>query len=284
MRIIREEHYKWVWALIFVLIAILSYTFAYDYYLNSDFIKSAIIYLDKKANVILGLTGASTSASVAMTLIPGDVGTPIAGKLADISSYSIIILTAVHLEKYLITIAAEIALRCIVPGTMLFSAINTIFLDNLQIGNLMKKLCTFALALILVVPASVKLSTLIEKTYEDDVQMSIEETQREADEIKNNLVGQDQNIIAKFWGVVAGKTAETVKNFENSLNNFVEAIAVMIITACVIPLVTFAMLIWLIKSVLQVDFQTPSLASLASKTRLDPNKVKEIYHGRKQDN
>ncbi|GEM_PF-266260 len=284
MRFIREEHYKWVWAFIFVLLAILSYTLAYDYYLNSAFIKSAIIYLDKKADVILGLTGASTSASVAMTLIPGDVGTPIAGKLADISSYSIIILAAVHLEKYLITIAAEIALRCVVPGTMIFAAVNTTLFENVQLRSLIKKLCTFALALILVVPASVRLSTLIEKTYEDDVQMSIEETQREADEIKNNLVGQDQSIIKKFWGVVAGKTTETVKKFENSLNNFVEAIAVMIITACVIPLITFAMLIWLIKSVLQVDFQTPSLASLASKTKLDPNKVKEIYHGRKQDN
>ena len=114
--LMNEKYYKWVWAIIFLLLAVICFTLFYDLYMNWDFIKYSIGYLDEKANTVLGLTGASTSASVAITLIPGDVGTPIASQLANISSYSIIVLAAVHLEKYLITLAAVIALKLLLPN------------------------------------------------------------------------------------------------------------------------------------------------------------------------
>ena len=73
-------------------------------------------------------------------------------------------------------------------------------------------------------------------------------------------------------------TTELIGKFENSLNNFIEAISVMLITACVIPLVTFMSLIWLIKTILQIDI--PSVSDMAKKTRIDPNKLthEELMH------
>ena len=252
---INEKYYKWVWAIIFLLFAVVCFTLFYDLYMNWDFIKYSIGYLDEKANTVLGLTGASTSASVAITLIPGDVGTPIASQLANISSYSIIVLAAVHLEKYLITLAAVIALKLLLPCSLVLASLNITLFNNLTIKNLVKKLCTFSLAFVLIIPASVALSTLIENTYHDDVTVSIEQTQQDAEAIRNALDNKDQNVWDKFISGVKGGSMEIINRFEGSLNNFVEAISIMLITSCAIPLITFAVLYWLIKSILQVDLK-----------------------------
>ena len=273
MKRIREDYYKWIWAAVFIITGILCFTLFHDVYLNWGFTRYAINYLDGKTNTVLALTGAATSASVAITLIPGDVGTPIADKLADISSYSIIVLAAVHLEKYLMTLAAVISLKILMPVSMLFAALNVTWLYNPALKNLLRKVCTFALVLVFVVPTSVALSTLVENTYKEDMELSIEETQKEADEIKNNLEGQDQSLWNQFVNTFNGGTAEVISKFENSLNNFIEAISVMLITSCAIPLVTFMVLMWLIKAVLQVDLRAPSLPQIAEHTRINPHQI-----------
>ena len=279
---IQEKYYKYIWAVVFVLIGVLSFTFIHDLYLNWGFTKYAISYLDNKANTVLGLTGASTSASVAITLVPGDVGTPIASQLANISSYSVIILAAVHLEKYLITLAAVICLRILIPVAMALAVVDVLFLNNFTVNMVVKKICTFALALVFVIPASVALSTLIENTYKDDVQISIEETEREAETIKQTLQEKDQNLWNQFLSAVGGETMQIVGKFENSLNNFVEAISVMLITSCVIPALTFAVLTWLIKAVFQINFRTPNFAELSQQARMDPYRIRGNRNDRKE--
>lgn len=280
MNSIREEHYKWIWTAVFLIGAVLCFTLIHDLYLNWGFTEYAINYLDNKANTVLALTGASTSASVAITMVPGDVGTPIASQLANISSYSIIVLAAVHLEKYLITLAAVIALRFLMPISLVAAALNTAWLENPALKALIKKICAFSVALVLVVPTSVYLSTLIDNTYQDDVQLSIEQTMQEAEQIKYTLQSKDDSLWDKFVKTIEGGTMELVSKFENSLNNFVEAISVMLITGCAIPILTFAVLIWLVKSVLQIDLKAPSLAEIAYYSRLDPKRIMERRHGR----
>lgn len=61
--------------------------------------------LDEKKSTVMELTAAtSAAASAAITVIPGDVATPIADKLADLSSYFLVVLSAIYLEKFLVTI------------------------------------------------------------------------------------------------------------------------------------------------------------------------------------
>jgi len=280
MDFIKEGYYKWIWAVIFVIAAVLSFTLIHDVYLNWGFTKYAVTYLDQKAGTVLALTGASTSASVAITLIPGDVGTPIASQLANISSYSIVVLAAVYLEKYLITMAALLVLKFLFPLSMFGAAVNVAFLENPAVTSLIKKICTFAAAVILVIPTSVYLSTLIENTYKDDVSVSIEQVKQDAEEIKANAQEGDQNIWNQFLSTVQGGTVELMNKFESSLNNFVEAISVMLITACAIPLLTFMVLFWLVKAVLQIDLKPPSLRTIACRAKIDPLMITEKKNDR----
>ena len=65
------------------------------------FYQKSIAALEEKQETVLELTAASTAASAAITLLPGDTATPIADKLADLSGYFLIVLCAIFLEKYL---------------------------------------------------------------------------------------------------------------------------------------------------------------------------------------
>ena len=81
----------------------------------------AIQSLDDKKTTALELTAAATAASAAITLIPGDAGTPIADKLADLSSYFLIVVCAIYLEKYLVTITGLAAFIFIVGDEVYFA-------------------------------------------------------------------------------------------------------------------------------------------------------------------
>ena len=76
---------------------------------------NAIQSLDDKKTTALELTAAANKPSAAITLIPGDAGTPIADKLADLSSYFLIVVCAIYLEKYLVTITGLAAFKLLIP-------------------------------------------------------------------------------------------------------------------------------------------------------------------------
>ena len=71
--------------------------------------------LDKSKNKVMELAAAAVASSSAITLLPGDVGTPIAQELADMSKYFLIVLCAIYLEKFLLTITGFVAFKYIIP-------------------------------------------------------------------------------------------------------------------------------------------------------------------------
>ena len=70
-----------------------------------------IAALDAKASTVMALVGTSTSASALVSLAPDDIGTPIADKLVDLSTDFAVVLGAIYLEKYLLTILGMLGSR-----------------------------------------------------------------------------------------------------------------------------------------------------------------------------
>lgn len=142
----------------------------------------AIESLDKKQETVLELTAASTAASAAITLLPGDAATPIAEKLADLSGYFLIVLCAIFLEKYLLTIMAGAAFRVLLPlACVLLAASLFFYRDTLR--ALSKKLALFGLAVVLIIPTSVWVSDTIEDTYRASIGATIESAKQTTDAI-----------------------------------------------------------------------------------------------------
>ena len=116
------------------------------------FYQKSIAALEEKQETVLELTAASTAASAAITLLPGDTATPIADKLADLSGYFLIVLCAIFLEKYLLTITAAAAFKVLIPAACAVFATAALF-PHLRrtAGALAWKLALFSVAIMLVV-------------------------------------------------------------------------------------------------------------------------------------
>ncbi len=218
--------------------------------------KETIQSLDEKKSAVLELTAASTAVSAAITLLPGDTATPIADKFADLSTGFLIVLCAIFLEKYLVTITGYATFIFLIPGACALFAMSA-FRKGHALEKLALRIAVFGIAIVLVIPASVKVSDLIEKTYETSTDELVESAKQTAEEIENGTeetTGEGDEKKGFFSGLISevkdglsGATAGMVEKAERTLNNFIEALAVLLVTACVIPIVVMMLFIWLVK-------------------------------------
>ena len=289
------EYKKCIIAVILLLVAILSVTVIGKNVSAPENHQKTIASLDEKKQTVMELTAASTVTSALITLLPGDTATPIAEKMADVSGYLLVVLCAIYLEKYLVTITGYVAFTYLIPIACGLWILN-LFFANATVRKLAAKLAVFGLAISLVVPASVKISDLIGDTYQAQIEATIEDAKSTQNILENSDPGNDtgeaeigtgtteaatantqektnsesgsvsnifdwakdafssaKDSVANVVENVTISTEELVQKVENSLNHFIEAVAVMIITSCVIPMLVLLLFFWMVKIVLDVD-------------------------------
>lgn len=222
--------------------------------------KETIKYLDEKEEKVMELTAASASMSVAISMIPDDTATPIANKAADLSTYLMLILCAVFLEKYLVTITGYITFKFLVPAACVLLGIN-VLCGNELCKKFAIKILAFGMAIFLVVPVSVKLSSMIEDTYNISVAMDEEITEIEKVEVdstaseETGLFSGIKKAFAKLKKNVEDTVLEAVEELEEDFNNLIEGVAVMIVTSCLIPIAVLFFMVWITKTILGIDIE-----------------------------
>lgn len=275
-----EKQKKIIFALIPIVIALLSFFVIARFTSSTEFNAKTIQSLDDKKTTVMELTAASTAASAAITLIPGDVGTPIANKLADLSSYFLIVFSAIYLEKYLVTITGYAAFKILVPIACVFFSGYLLWRKEI-LRVVAQKFLLFGLAVYLVIPASVKVADMIETTYASSIESTIETAKQTTDEIEsetgesgqvddkssNEKSQSDSDSDSKenaggFFSGLFNKVQEGVStataNVENVLNNFIEALAILLVTSCLIPILELIFFVWLVKMLLGLNIDIPT--------------------------
>ena len=157
------------------LLVIVALVFAFpvaDVMGSKETYRGSIERLDDKAQTVTALVGTTTAASVAISAIPGDTGIPVADKLMDVAADFAIVLGAIYLEKYMLTIFGLAACRVVVPLACALGVGYVLVREDVtwraSLRTSAVKLALLALALTLVVPASVQVSNMIEDTFEYD--------------------------------------------------------------------------------------------------------------------
>ena len=244
-----------------LLAALISIFVLSKYAASPEFHQKTIQALDEKKTTVMELAAASTAASAAITLIPGDTATPIAEKLADFSTYFLVVICAIYLEKYLVTITGYAAFMILIPLACVLLAINAYWKSRTCV-NVALKLILFGMAISLVIPASVKVSDMIETAYESSIEETIDSAKQAAGLIESNAEEQESETEKKGFldGIISGvqdSVANVAEKVESILNNFIEALAVMLVTSCVIPILVMVFFVWIIKMVLNVDVSWP---------------------------
>ena len=229
-----------------IILTLISFFFIAPKMADPATFSGTIESLDAKKTTVAELTAASTGAAAAITLLPNDIGTPIADKLVDLSGYFILIFSAIYLEKFLTTIAGFVAFRYLIPAALIGFGANAFFRFEV-INRLALRLIAFALILMLLVPASVGLSDLIEQTHDYSIQQTIDEANSATDEINENNGTENSNALQEFLDKVKGGVQGQLDKFESILSDFIDTVAVLIVTTCVIPILVLVILITIVK-------------------------------------
>ncbi|MDO4182719.1 MAG: hypothetical protein Q4E12_03825 [Coriobacteriia bacterium] len=262
---------RWIIAALLVVVAAISFFAVADVVASPDFNQSSINALDEKRNNVMGLIASTAVASTAISAIPDDTGTPIAEKLADVSQNFGLILGAIYLEKYLLTLAPLATFKVLIPLALVGFAFCLLFARWAYAPSfrvLFGKVLVLGVALVLVVPLSVAIAQLVEDTYA----VSLEETTASLDSATDQLEGagasdsgdSSGNVIDWFTNTVTNavdsvttSASNLLGTMQNALSDAVEAFAVMVITSCVIPLLVILFFLWLINALFNVNIQVP---------------------------
>ncbi len=223
---------------------------------SNKFHNNTIQSLDKKKMIVTELTAACAGSSMALSAIPGDVTTPIANKIMDLSSYLLVIIGVIFLEKILLTLTGYATFTFLIPISCVLLGIYTFGKYDI-LKKLAIKLSIFGIIVFITIPLSVQISNLIENSYQETLN-NAKVTEIVTEEQEEN---QDNSLWEKLKAGVSNigdNISELVKKGEKALSNFIDAIAILLITSCVIPIIVLIFLMWIIKMIFGINISLPN--------------------------
>lgn len=263
---------KWIAVVILVFIAVLSATVVTEHMTSAENHAASIRSLEDKKMKAMELTATVALTSTAISAIPGDAATPIATQISQLTTPLLIVVSALYLEKFLLTTIGYISFRFLIPSACLLCGIY-LFWSKEAFKILAAKLAIFAIVISSIIPMSVKLTTLIEETFQE----SIEQTYETVDEIAGEAEKAEKKDSNFFENLFSG-IGESVTNFtekaKNTLSVFIDAVAVLIITTCVIPIAVIFFFIWFTKILFGLNVDLSGMSrNLMKKRGKEPKKI-----------
>ena len=219
--------------------------------------------LDRNRTTVLGLSAASAAASAAVSALPSDICSPLAEQLSEFTTWFLLILSVVFLEKYLLTIFGFAACYLLIPagcGALLANC----FFPTRFLQSIGPKLIAFGAALLLVIPTSVWVSDQINAIYSKSIEMTVESANAVSENLTGEMTdgtGESTAVIDEaksILGDLSGSVAGVVDQFRNILNRFIEATAVMIVTNCLVPIFVILFFAWIVKTLFSVQIVLPA--------------------------
>lgn len=236
--------------------------------------------LDKKRSTAIEMSAVLAGASVAIASVPGDATTPIAEQIAGMNSYLIVVIAAIMLEKYMLPIIGMFVSYCLAPAALILTGLYP-FLRKRVMLNLAVLMAVLSVALMMVIPAGIAvgneidraygMSTLTTKIQEDmkilDKESSGTKKESSTSDNKDSKSSKKSTSSKKsekedegVWGQVKdffSEKAETItesasvglESIKVILGDFMDVIAALIISTCVIPIIICLVFYWIAKLV-----------------------------------
>ncbi len=222
-----------------LLVAVVSFTVIAPWAASPETHTHAIEQTEEKVGTVMTLSGGAAATSATLSLLPGDMCTPIAEQLAELATYFLVILSALYLEKFMITITGYVTFSFLIPlACLIFCA--ALIWDKKSFKVIAGKIALIGIVIYMIVPASVKLSDLIYDAQSDRIDGAI----TEYNELEIDGDSQDG-----FFNEFTTITTETVNRVTNFVGSLMESLAVMIVASCLVPILVFVLLIWMVKTI-----------------------------------
>ena len=217
---------------------------------NIDTYRGLTETLDEKREQVIGLSATLAGLSVVVAAVPGDSTTPIADNIANLSSYLVIVLGALMLEKFLLPIMALISWRILVPiGVILLGTF--VMLRKNALLEWGVRLVVIGIMVFGIIPVGIKVGDVIDNSFNvqnsiDQIKLGFKEIDSEAKSDNGEEDGSeddDKNFVEKvidaggdFFGGIVDAGSRIFNKAKVIIGEALEVIAAYIVTTCVIPI------------------------------------------------
>lgn len=295
---------KWVQktiaVVLLVALAVLSVTVLADIATDPATYADTIESIDDKKATVMGVTATAVTASTALAAVPGDVTTPIATQILEISEYLFLVVCIFVLEKSMLTVMGYFAFNILLPVACALMVLY-ILVGREGLKVLALKVAVFALVVATIIPLSMKISNFIYEmnsaeiqqvtqelnavsidTVDEEVSVSEEVPQQQEtaeeeqgffDNLKdffsnksNEADSEEQNsgnFIEKLKDKITGTTDEIKEQAKKILNQFIDAIALFVIIYCAVPVAVVLIMVWFVNTLFGMDLHIPDKKKLS---------------------
>jgi len=242
--------------LLLVLIAALSFFAVTAWLPETEFVADSIESVEESSNTVMRFSAATLATSVAISALPDDFATPLAESLADMNIYFVAILVVLFLEKLLIQYGMKLSFAIVIPLACLVGAV-ALGMKKDVLKNLAARLCILGLAVALVVPCSTHITNIVAADLTTYVDNTIEETTDGADKLHEAMENgaEEKTIFEKLsdlFQTAIHDVSDLMLHFQNNIRRCMNSIAILILTNCLMPLLTFFILKWILKETFQI--------------------------------
>lgn len=235
--------------LVLLVAAILSIAVLGPYFSNpSTHAKSLEVIHGNKAEAMT-LSTVVTLASTAVSAMPDDTASPLADELSEFSTPLLIVVCILYFEEFMLTAMESLAFRILIPLAC-FAMIFYVCTHKKAHFILAVKLALIAVVCACIIPASAALTRSIEDTFSATINTTFEKVKSLSTIFAETDEEESGNALTRFFSNVTTGISTIADIAKDLLSILIDAVAILLITSCVIPVLTALLFVWCIKSIL----------------------------------
>ena len=255
------KHAKWLLHLLLPLfLALFSIFICTKKVPETKFYNTTIECLDESRDVVAKLTAGTMGLSLVIDFLPDDYGSSLANALAGFDKYFVLLLVAIFLERIIIIEGTAMAFAYLFPAACAVYVLSFLIKrEGLEI--IAKKIAALAVAIVLVVPCGTHLANTLGQNYLAYVNETIDNAEQYSSAIGDELTESDENesqtLIEKFSDAISSAITsikDIADNIKVVITKFMNSIAILIVTTCIVPAATFFFLLWIFQQLFSIDF------------------------------
>ena len=233
---------------------------------------ASIAALDEKKVTAMELTAATAAGSVAISAVPGDATTPIANQISELSGYLLIVVGAIMLEKLLLSLTCYAAFQFLIPIACVLGIVY-LFAHIEWCRVLARKLALFGIVICLIVPASIQVTRIVDETFQ--IQQTVDDAEQAVEQPADTE--EEGSWFSQIGEAITGTVSDAVDQAEAALSRFIDAVAALLITTCVIPIAVLLFFVWVTKLIFGIEMKVSSQAA-----RMLPRRYRKAVPARTQ--
>lgn len=264
--------------LFFIFILVLSFTVLTQTVPELEYMEQTVNFIEESQNTLMTFSGTTTATSLAISALPDDFASPLAGTISDLNTYFIFMFAVLFVEKLIVMEGTKISLAYIIPAACILYIIGILSTKSI-FKKFSIKLFILGCSLVMVIPISTHFTEVVCADYLVYVEETITETNDGATKI-NEIITSDEEDTSLFDKLSdAFKTSiqgisDLLAYFENVLKKCINSVSIMLVTTFILPLLILMLFKWLLKELFSLHIPIPEFKNKLPEQKSETTETK----------